>query len=171
MVDKIITLNEVVARDKQDSVQAWIIWKCEESIKAKKIKQGWDGVSIEGEPVLAFVNNGRWLARCKVCSNPVYVSPTKPILYCPECGNGGSKSAWGVEFPLDREKIEAELLRRPMELADPNRLVRNEIEEAFNSRPVIAGLTRAWRPGITVETLAKENDDALKVQPQEGSTR
>lgn len=158
---KIITLDDLVLRDKKDSVQAWIIWKCEEAIKAQKIRQGWDGVTVEGEPVKAFINNGRWLGRCKVCANPIYVSYVTPILYCPECGNGGSSAAWGVEFPAEREAIETILLARPVELGNPKKLIRNDVELAFNSRSVISGLSRDWLPGDNVEQLQTENDEAL----------
>lgn len=160
-MEKIITLDDLVLRDKKDSVQAWIIWKCEEAIKAHKIRGGWDGVTVEGEPVKAFINNGRWLGRCKVCANPIYVSPVTPILYCPECGNGGSAGAWGVEFPAEREAIEAILLARPVELSNPKKLIRNEVELAFNSRAVLQGLGRDWLPGESIEQLQAENDEAL----------
>ncbi len=161
-MNKIITLDDLVIRDQQRNVEQWILWMCTRSIDAKKISQGWDGRSIEGEPVLAFVNNGRWLARCKVCGNPMYVSWLVPIVYCPECGNGGSQVAWPVEFPDERERIEAALISRLVELADPKKLIRNDVEWALNARPVIPGLGRNWRPGITVEQLMAENDEALK---------
>ena len=160
-MNRIITLDDLAARDKKDSVQAWIIWMCEMAIEAHKIRQGWDGATVEGEPVKAFVDHGRWLGRCKVCANPIYVSYVTPILYCPECGNGGSRAAWGVEFPVEREAIERELVVRPVELPDPKKLIRNDVERALNSRPVIAGLVRNWLPGDSLEQLRAENADAL----------
>lgn len=161
MSEQIITLDDLVTRDQQESVEAWLLMKCEEAIKAGKIKTGWDGTSVEGEPVYAFVNNGRWLARCKVCGNPVYVSPQTPIFYCPECGNGGSGSAWGVQFPDERESIEAALLKRPVELVKSKRMIRNDVERAFNERPVVSGLTRNWLPGKSLDELRAENAEAL----------
>lgn len=161
MLNRIITLDDLVARDKKDSVQAWIISKCEEAIWAEKIRRGWDGSTVEGEPVLAFINHGRWLARCKVCANPIYVSWQTPIVYCPECGNGGSTSAWSVEFPVNREEIEAALVARPVEISNPSKLIRNDVEWAFNARAVLPGLGRNWLPGETVEQLMAENTEAL----------
>ena len=69
-MDKIITLDDLVIRDQQGSVEQWILWMCDRSIAAKKTPQGWDGQSVEGEPVLAYVNNGRWSGRCKACGKP-----------------------------------------------------------------------------------------------------
>ena len=159
-MEKIISLDDLVIRDEQEDVKAWILWMCKRSIEAKKIAHGWDGKSVEGEAVLAFVNNGRWLGRCKICGNPIYVSWKTPILYCMECGNGGRKAAWPVEFPAEREQIEAVLIRRLVELANPKRLIRNDVELAFNTRPAIPGLARTWRPGVTAEMLEAENEAA-----------
>ena len=163
-MDHIITLDDLVIRDGQENIRAWILWKCKEAMGAKKFEQGWDGETISGEPVLAFVNNGRWLGRCKVCANPIYVSWMTPVLYCPECGNGGSTSAWSVEFPSERERIEAALLLRPVGLPDPKRLIRNPVEFALSARPMIPGLARAWRPGISAATLEEENTMAFEKQ-------
>lgn len=155
----IITMENIVQRDGERSVISWVLKACAAAIQQKKIRRGWDGITISGEPVLAFVNSGRWLARCKVCGNLVYVSHLVPLMYCPECGNGDSETAWPVDFPAEREEIEQALLAR--EVAVPaGRLIRNEIEEALNARPMIPGLTRAWRPGISVEDLLRENEFA-----------
>lgn len=156
-MNKIITLDDLVLRDAQRNVEAWILWMCERAISSKKIVRGWDGKSIDGGAVMAFVNQGRWLARCKVCGNPSYVSWKTPIFYCVECGNGKSGAAWPVEFPVEREEIEKALLKREVEVNE-GKYVRNEVESAFNSRPVRAGLPRSWRPGISVEELNAEAD-------------
>lgn len=152
-VSRIITLDDLVARDGMKSVKEWILAKCSESIQKKKIQQGWDGQSIDGEPVLAFINQGRWGARCKVCANPFYVSYETPILYCSECGNGGSSVAYAVQFPGNRLEIEAALLKREVVLL---RHARNEVEAAFIAMPKVAGLARSWRPGVSVVDLELE---------------
>ena len=159
-MNKIITLDELVVRDGKQDVREWILWMCEASIKAHKIERGWDGESVEGGPVLAFVNNGRWLGRCKVCNNPIYVSWRTPVLYCMECGNGGSRSAWPVEFPANREQVEAALLKREV-VANARKFIRNDVEQALNSSPKVPGLGRNWRPGITVEQLERENGEGV----------
>lgn len=155
----IITLDDLVKRDGERSAESWILALCVKAVAQKKISRGWDGTTVSGEPVLAFINSGRWLARCKVCGNLVYVTPSTPLAYCPECGNGGSQAAWPVEFPVDREEIEQVLLAREV-VVPAGRLVRNEIEEALNARPVIPGLARNWRPGITAAELRAENEMA-----------
>jgi hypothetical protein len=160
-LNKIITLDDVVARDQVRNVEAWILKKCEEGVRAKKISKGWDGKTVEGEPVLAFVNNGRWGARCKVCSNPMYVSVLTPVFYCAECGNGGSSAAWPVQFPAERESIEAELLKREL-VVDESRLVRNEVELSFVATPMTPGLARNWRPGVSVEDLERERTEKVE---------
>lgn len=162
---KLITLDDLVVRDQQRSVQAWILWKCQESIRTKKIAFGWDGKSVEGGAVMAFVNQGRWLARCKVCGNPCYVSWKTPIFYCVECGNGKSAAAWPVEFPDERKDIELALLRRDV-VVIPNKFIRNEVEAAFNSKPVNARLPRSWRPGISAADLNAETDLVLQVKKE-----
>jgi len=160
-MEKIIVLDDLVLRDSKEHVRAWLIWMCEIAIKASKFPRGWDGKSVKGEAVLAFVDNGRWLGRCKVCNNPMYVSWKAPIFYCVECGNGGNKHAWPVEFPIGRERIEAALMMRPVELANPKMLIRNDVEFALNARPSIPGLPRAWRPGVAAEQLEVENVERL----------
>lgn len=157
----IVTLDDLVERDEKQNVQRWILWKCEESIRVKKIQRGWDGVSVEGEAVLAFINAGRWVARCKVCANVNYVSWKTKILYCCECGNGGGEAAYPVQFPEDREAIEAELLKREVVLT---RYARNKVEAALNSQAVVAGLGRNWRQGISVEDLVREVEDKKNVR-------
>lgn len=160
-MERIITLEDLVTRDQKTSVEDWILWACAKSVEAKKILQGWDGHSIDGEPVLAFVNNGRWLARCKVCGNPMYVSYQTPVAYCSECGNGGTYVAFPVAFPVDREEIEAALLTRKVVVRE-GQYIRNDVEWALNSRPAIPGLGRNWRPGITVQQLQEANEAASK---------
>lgn len=155
----IINLDHLAERDGKPDAKSWILAICADAIKQKRISRGWDGEAISGEGVYAFVNNGRWLARCKVCDTPMYVSPTTPVFYCSECGNGGSQSAWPVQFPENREDIEAALLEREVSVPT-TRKARNQIEAALNSIPVIPGLGRDWRPGVTVDQLRLENRDA-----------
>lgn len=104
-----------------------------------------------GEPVLARVDVGRWIADCP-CGGASYVDKDEPIFYCLGCGNytnGGD--ARPVTFPGDAEVIEEELLKRPV---DDSR-GRNEVERALNAIPLIYGLLRSWSPGETVDDLKK----------------
>lgn len=157
VLDKIVSLEHVAQRDGFENGHAWLLKKSAEAIKAKKFSVMWDGRAVEGEPVLAFVNNGRWGARCKVCHAPQYVSWETPILFCVECGNGNSGKAWGVLFPEDRLEIEAALLKREM-VIDESRLVRNMVELAMQAKPKVPSLPRNWRMGISAAQLVEEND-------------
>ena len=67
-----------------------------------------------------------------------------------------------MEFPNDRKEIEEALISRPVELADKKKFIRNDVEMAFNSCPVIPGLGRNWMSGETVEQILLENEEALK---------
>ncbi|NUQ86791.1 MAG: hypothetical protein HUU11_18995 [Anaerolineales bacterium] len=156
ILDRIVTLEDLAARDKQENGLAWLLWKCEEGIRKGKFSARWDGKRVEGEAVMAFVNNGRWGARCKVCNAPQYVSPKTPVFFCAECGCGNSGRGWGVEFPENRERIEAALLAREVTV-DESLLIRNVVELAMHARPKTPGLARNWRAGIEAETLEEEN--------------
>lgn len=155
-LDRIVSLEDVAERDGVENGRAWLLLKCSEAIKAKKFSLPWDGETVEGEPALAFINNGRWGARCKICNAPQYVSVQTPVLFCTECGNGNSGKAWKVAFPEERERIEAALLAREVAV-DKSRLIRNVVELAMHARPKKAGLGRNWRMGISVEELEEEN--------------
>lgn len=156
VLDRIVSLEDVAARDGQENGHTWLLMKCHEAIKTRKFSTPWDGKSVEGEAVKAFVNNGRWGARCKVCNAPQYVSVQTPVLFCVECGCGNSGKAWEVEFPEERERIENALLAREV-VYDETRLIRNIVELSLHARPKTPGLARTWRTGIAVETLEAEN--------------
>lgn len=160
VLDRIVSLEDVAARDGVENGRAWLLKKCAEAMKAKKFSVAWDGETVEGEPVRAFINNGRWGARCKVCNSPQYVSANTAVLFCVECGNGNSGKAWGVEFPAEREEIETALLAREV-VIDESRLIRNIVELSFSVRPKVPGLARHWRTGIRVEEIEQETE-ALK---------
>jgi hypothetical protein len=94
------------------------------------------GPTADGPAVQARVNHGRWLADCPTphCRNACYVDPADPRFLCVECVNPLAEGRWlPVEFPDDRDEIEAALLARPVPA------------------------TRNWTPGETVEQLRAEN--------------
>ncbi len=83
---------------------------------------------------VAYVHQDRWIAECPMpgCRSTEFVDPAWPYLVCTaQCGVG----PFAVEFPKDREKIEAELIRRPVPA------------------------TRNWLPGETVADLQRENGE------------
>ena len=162
ILNRIITLDDVAMRDGLSSATAWMLRKCNEGLTQKKFVRGWDGKTVRDDvTVLAFVNNGRWGARCRVCNNPMYVSWKTPVFYCGECGNGGSSEAWRVVVPDEREAIEKALVKRAL-VVDDAKLIRNEVELAFQARAAVAGLGRNWRPGIGVQELEDETDQFEK---------
>ena len=110
----------------------------------------WTG-NVCASPVEAFINAGRWLAACE-CTGVEYVTPDDPIFFCHQCGNAAhSGSARPVKFPDKREKIEELLLARRVKTQG-----RTATEQAFNARPMVAGLGRDWS-GESVVELSKKN--------------
>ncbi len=115
-----------------------------------------------GEPVIGFVNQGRWVANCE-CGGAEAVDPDEPFFYCFECGNcitDGSPRL--VIFPQDITAIEAELLKRPViELRG-----RNAIERAFQALPGVGLLSRNWTPDESLADLQFQNRELEKRQKE-----
>lgn len=124
---------------------------------------------IAGDPVYAFIDVGRWSARCPDCNGSEYVDPDdpEPVFYCFSCGNEKNGGRWRpviVPSPEDRAKIEAELNKRPVEPGiGPSRL-----HKVINEKPLIfisgrGALARSWEPYESVEDLRKQNEIIKKV--------
>ncbi len=114
---------------------------------------------VSPKKVYARIDFGRWLADCE-CGGAGYVDPSDPVFFCVVCGNVAVHGVWRqVEFPADREAIELEVLRRPVE--EPANL--SPVDTAIHSRSLVPGLSRSWRPGESVEQLAAQVRAALKV--------
>ncbi len=113
-----------------------------------------------GEPVLGYVNQGRWIAMCE-CGGAEAVDPDEPIFYCFTCGNATTDGAPRlVIFPDEREQIEAELLKRPViELRG-----RNPIERAFQALPGVGALSRNWTPDESLDDLKEQNQQLNQEQ-------
>lgn len=90
--------------------------------------------------VAARVNHGRWIVDCpNRCGNALAGSVAEPYYLCPDCGSPENGGQWyGVAFPVQREAIEAQLLKRPA------------LSPAQTA-------TRNWELGETVAMLRKEN--------------
>jgi ribosomal protein L37E len=151
-MNRLITAKDIAKRDNMIGVGAWIRSASARQVQLKRITVAWDGRTVNGEPVQAFVNTGRVLAQCPICGRHEYVDDQEPIFYCTTCGNGGSVAARPVEFPEDWGEIKAALLKRPI----VEGFGRNEIEKVLNSKP--ENLARDWRPGVKAEELEEEND-------------
>lgn len=61
--------------------------------------------------IKAELYRGLWIVRCQGagCSGAVAVTSTNPVHMCPDCGFGWNE----VLFPGNKDKIEAEVLKRP----------------------------------------------------------
>lgn len=115
---------------------------------------------VSNDPVYARIDYGRWLADCE-CGGAGYVDPANTnIFFCLVCGNHKHHGDFRpVIFPPDREAIELEVLKRPVE----EQGLLPHTDAALNSRPMIPGLVRNWNPTETVDDLAGQRKLALKV--------
>lgn len=156
-MNRLVTANDIAVRDGFLTVEEWIRNISAMLVQKRALRVKWDGRTVGGNPVQPLVDYGRVLAKCDVCRNPEYVSPKSPIFYCMRCGNNGSGIARPVQFPDDWERIEAALVARPI----VEGFGRNWVEAVLQSKPKYPELPREWRPGITVDTLEKENADVL----------
>jgi ribosomal protein L37AE/L43A len=87
---------------------------------------------------VAYVNHGRWVARCPFCPSAQLVDPDDPRWFCARCENAFVDGAYTtVRFPGDVADVEAALCVRPNE--------RN----------------RNWLPGETAADLRAESDAHL----------
>lgn len=92
-----------------------------------------EGTLAEDRPVSAYVNAGRWLAKCE-CGGCEYVDLEQLVFMCCNCWNAEVGHRWRpIVIPKQRVAIERLLLKRP------------------------DGATRNWRPGETIADLAREN--------------
>ena len=168
-MDKIFTASDDAKRKKFASVTALVRGLSVQMAQRGQIAFPWDGRSVSGEPVAAFVDHGRWLGQCDRCGNPEYVDPETPIFFCMRCGNGDSRAARPVKFPEHRVEIEARLLAIEM---IPG-WGRNDLERMLNGKPAVSGGGRDWKAndelGIRndegASTVAMGLDTAVSTQP------
>ena len=123
----IITAREMFGVSTASEYRAWVQARPQapEGVGAK--------VDPIAPPVVAYINEGRWVADCPDCNAGMMLLPGAPFL-CGLCFNVriGSYSRL-VVWPANPAEIEAVLLLRPM------------------------AINRNWRPGETVWTLLAEN--------------
>jgi len=87
----------------------------------------------KSEPVMAFVNKGKWLIKCE-CGG-AEKAWEEGLFMCQSCWNAGHKHKCRRSiFPEQREEIERLLDKRPLE-------------------------NRNWFPGETVDDLLRENKE------------
>lgn len=96
------------------------------------------GVALDGPPVAARVDHGRWLADCPWCRSAILVAPGDPF-WCPDCGNAPVHGQdLQLVWPSERAAIDAALDRR-------------------------LPINRHWFPDESVEDLELENECAAVV--------
>ena len=109
---------------------------------ARKWEVALDDWTPTGEPVVAFVNAGRWCGRCE-CGGAEYLNVHEPVFWCCSCFNiANDHRPRPVEFPDEdtRDRVAAVLLHR--------------------QGPVLPGgpSPRNWHPHHeTVEDLVRQN--------------
>jgi hypothetical protein len=154
-MDRIITAMDVARRNGFESLAVFYIELARRSQALGRFRVMWDGVRVGGEPLVAYIDFGRWLVRCD-CGQNNYVDPLERVMFCAKCGNKNSGMARPVTFPHDsvRRRIERALLARPV-IEHPK--AKDEIERARLAKPFYDGLRRCWHPSEPVDQLEIEN--------------
>ena len=102
------------------------------------------------EHVVAFVDKGRWIAKCDKCPSHGYVCEEEGF-FCAGCRNAAHNGKLRpVLFPTNKGEIEEELLKRKVNY--PAGMFGTQA--ALNSD----GLPQSWKPGETMEDLEKQRN-------------
>lgn len=114
-----------------------------------------------GEPLLARIHRGQWIADCE-CGGATFVDPEWPFTYCFTCRQNGDHIR-PVTFPENWKEIERVILERPVN----DRAGLTDLERAGLARPMIlvedkGGLAREWGPHETVADLHAQQDAPIK---------
>lgn len=122
--------------------------------RAEKFLQPWTGRTTKSNPVFAFVDRGRWIAKCE-CGAAEWCAP-EHLYWCFECGNLETDGkARPVKFPTDKDDIEAELLKRDIIIGAG----KTPIQKTLAARPAVERLGREWRRGEKMRQLIKQRED------------
>lgn len=120
-----------------------------------------DPAEPRGAPVLAYVNNSKWLAACE-CGGVEFVDWERPLFMCCSCWNAGVDHAWRALLLPGAEVTEGDVVALARAefavLADAAAApgsARDAIEAALLSRKPA---NRNWHPGETVADLVAENE-------------
>lgn len=166
-MDKIFTASDDAKRKRFASVTALVRGLSVQMAQRGQIPFPWDGRTVTGEAVEAFVDHGRWLGQCDRCGNPEYVDPETPIFFCMRCGNGDSRAARPVKFPENRVEIEAQLLAIEMVPG----WGRNDLERMLNGTPARDGVGRDWKSSaISDQLLAVSDPPSTPLSPSAGTS-
>lgn len=104
MKDKIVTTKDLIDQKHAKNINE--LRASMAKMTKKIIKEG----DATGKPVEAFVDFGRWVARCE-CNGAEIVDPESPEFFCYSCGNASNNGRLRpVSFPKEMKQIEEQLL-------------------------------------------------------------
>lgn len=150
--ERIFDADDLAARDGAKTHREWIVLVCRDRAKKNLLDTPFTG-KISGDPAPAFVDFGRWLAKCPDCNGAEYVSFEDKIFYCFSCGNyANCGDGRPVKFPRNRKAIENELLKRPQIFTAGG----NPLARQFHARAKLPQLSRTWNVDETIEDLQEQ---------------
>lgn len=137
--------------EKRKAVRQSLRWSQAKVRDALARVRDWSGgVDEAATPVIAYIDGGRWSARCE-CGNREYVTSADPIFFCHECGNREfAQQARRVYFPEHHKQIEKELLKRPVPF---------EILNTQDAASVHPTLRLDWYSDMTLKDLKQQNKE------------
>ena len=147
--EKIFDADDLARRDGTKTHREWINKVSRDRARKNLLDTPFTG-KVSGDPALAFVDFGRWLAHCPDCNGAEYVSFEDKIFYCFSCGNYNNHGdGRPVKFPRNKKSIEKELLKRPQIFTAGG----NPLARQFHARPKLPQLSRTWNIEETIEDL------------------
>jgi hypothetical protein len=149
----IVNGKHVAIEHKEKSFRDYIMRTAGTMFHSNIIQFPFNGKIAEKKTVNARVDFGRWMADCPDCNGCEYVDPDDPFFFCLSCGNATLEGyARKVIFPKDIEKIESELMNRPVnDIAGSN-----VVERAKSAKLIYHGLSRSWNSGESVADLKRQ---------------
>lgn len=172
-VSYIVTAKHYAEREGCATVKERILKRREALHKTKNIALNVLGLDKpSGVEVRARIWQGQWIADCE-CGGAEFVEPTEPVFYCFSCGNRDNNNyVRPVEFPAQREEIEAAILARPVH--DVRGLTDLERAGLATAAVVVIAdgneypLVRSWTAGETLDEILEQNAVLDGVQIEKG---
>lgn len=129
--DGVITALDIAERDGFETHRAWIMAEAHKKFKKGHLEGMCTG-ETSGDALDAYIDWGRWSARCPNCGGTEYVDPGECIFYCFNCGNGDiDNDLRPVSFIPWRPALEKEIMKRPVDVINGM----GPIESARHARP------------------------------------
>ena len=146
------------------SVMAMLLHQSDVMFKAGKLPCKFTGRVSHRWNLIARLEHERWIADCPFegCSGAEYVSLDAPF-FCFTCGNQFlAGDGIPVSFPAVevRQAIYKILHARPILRA----VMPSRILSAVQSRPLLMGFDRSWRPGVSLDDLMAANGRIPKIE-------